>query len=138
MLKLAGTQLTVSAAFIKTVTDQKLFITANGPMMGILPLFISGVLANWVLGIATLFATYNRVAMGKIMCLLFGLAVITVANFQFFPINAALFAVAGMVDPSVNTWHTLINNLIPVSLGNLVGGAFLVSLPLIMQMRRAR
>ena len=138
LLKLAGTQLTGSAAIIKTFTDQKLLISANGPMIGILPLFISGVLANWVMGIATLFATYNRVAMGKIMCLLFGVAVIIFANFQFFPINAALFAVAGLVDPSVNTWQTLINNLIPVSLGNLVGGAFLVSLPLILQMRRAR
>jgi formate/nitrite transporter FocA (FNT family) len=138
LLKLAGTQLTASATFVKAVTDQRLLLSPNGLMWGIVPLFVSGILANWVMGIATLFATYNRVAMGKIMCLLFGIAVITLANFQFFPINVALFAVAGMLDPTVNTWHVLINHLVPVSLGNLVGGAFLVSLPLLLQIRRAK
>ncbi len=138
LLKLAGTHLTANPSVVKNLVDQKLMATSMGPNFGIVPLFISGVLANWVVGISTLFATYNRVAMGKIMCLLFGVAVIIFANFQFFPINAALFAVASLVDSNVNTWTLLINNLIPVSLGNLVGGAFLVSLPLIMQMRRAR
>jgi len=137
LVKLAGTQLTAGTALIKSLSDQRL-LSSNGQIFGILPLFVSGILANWVLGIATLFASYNRVAMGKFICLIFGVGAILIANFQYFPINAALFGLAGMVDPTLSSWHFLITNLIPVSLGNLVGAAFLVSLPLIMQMRRAR
>lgn len=138
LLKLAGTELTASATLVKTITDQRLISLSGGTMLGIVPLYVSGILANWVMGIATLFATYNRVAMGKIICLLFGVALITLANFQYFPINAALFAVAGMMDPTVNTWQILIHHLVPISLGNLVGGAFLVSLPLLMQLKRSK
>ncbi len=137
LLKVAGTQLTASASIIKSITDHRL-LSASGASFGLIPLFVSGILANWVMGIATFFATYNRVAMGKILCLLFGIAVITVANLQYFPINVSLFAVAGLSDSSISMWQILINNLVPISLGNLVGGAFLVSIPLIMQIRKSK
>ncbi len=136
LLKLTGVPLTEASVFVKTLTDQKL--GASGAMTGLIPLFVSGVLANWVMGIATLFATYNRVAMGKIMCLLFGVVVISMVNLQFFPINVALFGVASLVDPNLGTWNILLNHLIPISLGNLVGGAFFVSLPLLMQVKRPK
>lgn len=134
LLKLVGTDLTAQASFVKTLTDQKFLLMTSG----IFPLFISGVLANWVMGIATFFATYNRVAMGKVLCLFLGVMVISVANFQYFPINAALLGVASLNDPSLSLWHLLVNHLVPISLGNLVGGAFLVSVPLLLQVKRAR
>ncbi|MBX9587223.1 MAG: formate/nitrite transporter family protein [Gammaproteobacteria bacterium] len=139
LLIIAGTHFTPSAAsvaVVKSIASLRLLSEPNGPMFGMIPLFVSGILANWVMGIATFFATYNRVAMGKILCLLFGVAVITLANLQYFPINVALLAVAQMSDPSLNMWHIVINHLVPISLGNLVGGAFLVSIPLLMQIRR--
>jgi len=134
LLKLAGTQITAQAAFVKRLTDQKLLLMTSG----VVPLFVSGLLANWVMGIATFFATYNRVAMGKILCLFLGVMLVSVANFQYFPINAALLSVASLNDSSLNMWPILVDFLVPVSLGNLVGGAFLVSVPLLLQVRRAR
>lgn len=138
LLKLSGLQLNASAAFVKTLTEQTLVLSAESTSIGLIPLFISGILANWVIGISTLFAAYNRVAMGKITCLLIGVALVMLAHFQYFPINVALLGVAGLVDAGFNNMTMLVNHLIPVSLGNLVGGAFLVSLPLLIQMKRSR
>lgn len=139
LLIIAGTHFTPSAAtvpLVKSLINLRLLSEPNGQFFGMVPLFVSGILANWVMGIATFFATYNRVAMGKILCLFFGALVVILANLQYFPINVALFAVGQMSDPSLSMWHIVINHLIPVSLGNLVGGAFLVSIPLLMQIRR--
>ncbi|MBE3092986.1 MAG: formate/nitrite transporter family protein, partial [Chloroflexi bacterium] len=59
----------------------------------------------------------------------------SVANMYFVPMgialkaNASVVAAAGLTDKLANlTWGGfIVNNLIPVTLGNIVGGAFFVS-----------
>lgn len=133
---------TVSAQSLAVLTDivnHQLLGNVAGASVSFWQALLSGVLANWALGFALIYSVYNRAAVGKIFILLFTTALVVTTSLQFYPLNLSYFSLLTFAGSSSASWSSIvINNLLPVSIGNLLGGAFLVALPLLFQTRRTR
>lgn len=90
---------------------------------------ISGILGNWLVGMAAFLATAARTISGKILGILFPIVAFVAIGLQHSPANMGYFAI-GLIHGDVGTsWGEAIWwNLVPATLGNLLGGAILVAL----------
>lgn len=94
--------------------------------------FFRGVLCNLLVCLAVWLALAGRTVTDKILAIVFPIAAFvaagfehSVANMYFIPL--ALFS-AGEAAPAALSWSGFVHNLIPVTLGNLAGGAGMVGL----------
>jgi formate transporter len=90
---------------------------------------LSGVLANWMVGMAAFFATMGRTIIGKYIPVFLAVTLFCSANFQHSVANMAYFGLISAQGNGPGWWIALVWNIIPVGLGNMIGGAFLVTLP---------
>lgn len=101
--------------------------------IGLAEAFFKGVLCNLLVCLAVWLAMAGRSVVDRVVAIIFPISAFVaagfehcVANMYFVPL--ALF-LAGDAAPAGLTWSGfLVNNLLPVTLGNLVGGAGLVGL----------
>ena len=96
--------------------------------------FIRGILCNWLVCLAIFMAAAARDITGKILaCYVPIMAFVTsgfehnVANMYFIPTGLLLSAETGVSHEGLNWSSFLIGNLIPVTLGNIVGGVVFVA-----------
>lgn len=96
--------------------------------------FIRGILCNWLVCLAIFMAVSARDIGGKILaCYVPIMAFVTsgfehnVANMYFIPTGILLSAETGLIKEGLNWSSFLIDNLIPVTLGNIVGGVVFVA-----------
>lgn len=98
--------------------------------------FTRGILCNWLVCLAVWMSCSSKMVIGKIFAIFFPIMAFvasgfehSVANMYFIPIallnKGAAFA-QGMDLANLNLSGFLVTNLIPVTLGNIVGGAFFV------------
>ena len=90
---------------------------------------LSGMLANWMVGMAAFFATMGRTIVDKYIPVFLAVTLFCSANFQHSVANMAYF---GLISAQGNGpgWRiALVWNIIPVGIGNMIGGALLVTLP---------
>jgi len=100
-----------------------------GGVEGWSKLVLSGVLANWLVGMAAFFATMGRTIIGKYIPVFLAVTLFVSAGFQHSPANMGYFSlsIAGGGEPG---WGlALLWNLVPVGIGNVIGGTLLVALP---------
>jgi formate transporter len=90
---------------------------------------LSGVLANWMVGMAAFFATMGRTIIGKYIPVLLAVTLFSAANFQHSVANMAYFGMISTEGKGPGWWVALVWNIIPVGIGNMIGGALLVALP---------
>lgn len=97
--------------------------------------FIRGVLCNWLVCLAVFMATAARDVPGKLLaCYMPIMAFVAsgfehnVANMYFIPSGLLIKEAFPAADPSLTWSNFLIANLIPVTLGNIVGGVLFVAL----------
>lgn len=104
--------------------------------------FFRGILCNWLVCLAVWLAMGSKDVIGKLFAIYFPIMAFvasgfehSVANMFFIPYGIFLKSIPQVVEATGKTldalaslnWGTLFtNNLIPVTLGNLVGGAFFV------------
>ena len=101
--------------------------------------FVLGILCNWLVCLAVWMATGARDTIGKIFSIWFCIALFvmsgfehSVANMYFIPAgmaasaNDAFVQLAGVDISSLDAGGFLIGNLLPVTLGNIAGGALFV------------
>lgn len=102
--------------------------------------FVKGILANWLVCLAVWLSLAARDLVGKVIGILFPIMAFvamgfehSVANMYFIPLGILLStadpvaSVIGSLDISNLTWSSFfLNNLLPVTLGNILGGAFFV------------
>ena len=101
--------------------------------------FILGILCNWMVCMAIWMATGAQVAIGKIFAVWFciGLFIISgfehsIANMYFIPAgilaagNDTFVQLAGVDTSALGFGSFVIKNLLPVTLGNIVGGSIFV------------
>lgn len=110
------------------------------------PAFFRGILCNWLVCLAIWMAVASRDIIGKIFAVFFPIMAFvasgfehSVANMYFIPVGMMLkripevfsTAVSMGVSPEamgkLNLYGFLVRNEIPVTLGNIVGGAFFVA-----------
>jgi len=108
--------------------------------LGFIQLVARGIVCNWLVCLAIWIATSSDNTTGKIMACFFPITAFvasgfehSVANMFFVPMGIMLRGVPSLVAQSnMNlgnlTWgNFLIRNLLPVTLGNLIGGGFFVA-----------
>ena len=91
---------------------------------------VSGMLANWLVGMAAFFATMGRTIFGKYIPVFLAVTLFVAANFQHSPANMAYFSLAEWMGHGPGWGTALWWNIIPAGIGNLIGGTFFVALPL--------
>ncbi|PKN12493.1 MAG: FdhC protein [Deltaproteobacteria bacterium HGW-Deltaproteobacteria-4] len=97
--------------------------------------FLRGVLCNWLVCLAVFMATAARDIPGKILACYVPIMTFvasgfehSVANMYFIPSGLLIKGVFPAVDPSLTWSNFLLANLVPVTLGNIVGGVLFVAL----------
>ena len=98
------------------------------------PAFVRGVLCNWLVCLAVFMATAARDIAGKMLaCYMPIMAFVasgfehSVANMYFIPAGLFVDRALGMQTAGLSWGNFLIGNLVPVTLGNLVGGVVFVA-----------
>lgn len=89
----------------------------------------SGILANWLVGMAAFLAMAARTVSGKILGIFLPILAFVALGVQHSPANMGYFA-AGLIHGHVGTsWGAALGwNLAPATIGNLIGGGVLVAL----------
>ncbi|MCP4181515.1 MAG: formate/nitrite transporter family protein [bacterium] len=101
--------------------------------------FVRGILCNWLVCLAVWMALASRDITGKILAIFFPIMTFVALGFEhsianmFFISYALMLKGAGVISmSSINTtgltWYNMfIGNLIPVIIGNIIGGGFFVA-----------
>ncbi|MEG0288708.1 MAG: formate/nitrite transporter family protein [Carnobacterium sp.] len=88
--------------------------------------FLSGIGANWFVGMSLWLCYGAKDSMGKIMGVWFPVMTFVAIGFQHSVAN--MFIIPAAIFEGGATWSQFIANVVPVYLGNVVGGAIFVSL----------
>lgn len=90
---------------------------------------LSGILGNWLVGMAAFLASAARTVSGKILGIVFPIITFVAIGAQHSPANMGYFSVGLINGGSGIGWGEAIWwNIVPASLGNIIGGAVLVAL----------
>ena len=96
--------------------------------------FVRGVLCNWLVCLAVVMATAARDIPGKLLaCYVPIMAFVasgfehSIANIYFIPEGILVAQARGIVEPALTWGNFLLVNLLPVTLGNIVGGVVFVA-----------
>lgn len=92
-------------------------------------LVLSGMLANWLVGMAAFFSVMGRAIIGKYLPVFLAVMLFVAANFQHSPANMGYFSHIMPTGRGPGWGAALAWNIIPVGIGNMAGGALLVALP---------
>lgn len=116
------------------VADHAVRIAAAKCRLPFMAAFVRGILCNWLVCLAVMMATASRDIPGKIMaCYPPIMAFVTsgfehsVANMYFIPTGLLIAGATGKSEPGLSWSGFFIDNLIPVTLGNIVGGVVFVA-----------
>lgn len=132
-----GTLINIAHPLPADVTDHlselvhhKMTFFEEGTTSAWLRVVLSGMLANWLVGMAAFFATMGRSILEKYVPVLLAVSLFVAANFQHSPANVGYFALimptgAGPGWGAAITW-----NLVPAAIGNIIGATLFVALPL--------
>jgi formate/nitrite transporter len=96
--------------------------------------FIRGVLCNWLVCLAVFMAVAARDIPGKLLACYVPIMTFvasgfehSIANMYFIPTGLMISAAQGRSTPSLNWGAFFLDNLLPVTLGNIVGGVVFVA-----------
>lgn len=108
----------------------------NGTLRGTGELIVSGMLSNWLIATITFFAIASRNLINQFIILFLVFILVTAANFQYFPANLGYFLLGNFFGNHGVLKNAIFFNLIPVSLGNILGASLLASGPLLYLSRK--
>ena len=118
-----------SLATLDAAIKMKMQYKAIGSVSAFFQIILSGMLANWLVGLAVIFSEMNKTVAAKFIPILLAVSVFVTSNFQHSPANMGYFSLYIPLHHNIS-WHDAIFwNLIPAGIGNLIGGTFLVALP---------
>lgn len=118
------------------IAEQYLEIAAEKCAMPFWTAFFRGVLCNVLVCMAVWMATAGRSVIDKAVAIVFPISAFVAAGFEHSIANMYLIPLAMLLEPfgrvgaatNAITWAGFFRNLVPVILGNLVGGSVLVGL----------
>jgi formate transporter len=116
-------------ALLDEIVDRKLSYRAIGGVGAWFQVLLSGVLANWLVGMAAFFAAMGRTVIGKYIPVFLAVTAFVAANFQHSPANLGFFSIVEAAGRGPG-WDVALGwNVVPAGIGNMIGGALLVVLP---------
>lgn len=116
-------------ALLDEIVERKLSYREIGGTGAWFQVVLSGVLANWLVGMAAFFATMGRTLFGKYIPVFLAVTTFVAANFQHSPANLGFFSIVQAAGRGPG-WDVALGwNIVPAAIGNVIGGALLVVLP---------
>jgi formate transporter len=112
------------------VVAKKMHYQQVGGPEGWLKLVLSGMLGNWMVGMAAFMAVMGRTIIDKFVPVFLAVSLFVAGNFQHSPANMAYFSMIMPGGEGPGWWDAMFWNVIPAGLGNILGGTLLVALPL--------
>lgn len=91
---------------------------------------LSGMLANWLVGMAAFFAVMGRTIVGKYVPIVLAVTMFVAAGFQHSPANMGYFALVTPLGEGPGWAAALAWSIVPAGIGNILGGALLVAWPM--------
>jgi formate transporter len=116
-------------ALLAEIVAFKMSYRDIGGAEGWFKLVLSGMLANWLVGMAAFFATMGRTIVGKYIPVLLAVSLFVTAGFQHSPANMGYFSLSIPAGGGPGWVQAFVWNLIPAGIGNILGGTLLVALP---------
>lgn len=118
------------------IADQYLKIAAAKCSLPFWPALLRGVLCNLLVCMAIWMALAGRSVVDKAVAIIFPISAFvaagfehSIANMYFIPMGMLVKASGGVVaNVDAISWSGMVGNLVPVILGNLIGGSVLVGL----------
>lgn len=115
---------------LQHIVDKKMAYAETGTLAAWLAVVGSGIMGNWLVGMAAFFATMAQTIIGKFVPIFLAVTLFVAGNFQHSPANAGYFALI-MPGGEGPGWALALGwNLVPAAIGNILGAALLVALPL--------
>ena len=111
------------------VVARKMAYRAIGGVGAWWQVVLSGMLANWLVGMAAFFSVMGRSIIGKYIPVFLAVSLFVAAHFQHSPANMGYFSLIMPTGRGPGWGAALAWNIVPAGLGNMAGGAFLVALP---------
>jgi len=102
----------------------------NAGVYGWFTCFVRGVLCNWMVSMGVVGAIYARSSVGKFFCMWAPIMCFFFMVFEHAVVNMFLFPFAMTMGADLSLYQFLVWNELPTVLGNIVGGLFLVGLPI--------
>ncbi len=90
---------------------------------------LSGVLGNWLVGMAAFLATMGRTIVGRYIPVLIVVTMFVASGFLHSPANMAFVALAEPAGVGIGWGPSLAWAIAPAAIGNIIGGFLLVALP---------
>lgn len=116
-------------ALLTEIVDAKMRYRGIGGVEGWLQAVLSGVLGNWLVGMAAFIAVMGRTIVGKFIPVLLIVTAFVAAGFMHSPANMAYFSLAGPEGIGPGWGPAFAWSVLPVAIGNILGAFFLVALP---------
>ncbi|RKF20270.1 formate/nitrite transporter family protein [Alginatibacterium sediminis] len=119
----------VGQAFIKASTARTLGFAEHG-LNGWITVFVKGILCNWMVCLGVVGAMTSKTVGGKVLAMWFPIFIFFGLVFEHAVVNMYLFPLGMMLGAEFTIGDWLSWNLIPVILGNLVGGLLVTGMSL--------
>jgi len=117
--------------FLLSVVDKKM----NDSMV---ELFFRGILCNWLVCLAFFVPMTMKGDMAKMFAMMLFVFCFFISGYEHSIANMCTFAIALVLDhPGTISWSGVFHNLIPVTIGNLIGGVGLMAMVYYYLNRRA-
>ena len=91
--------------------------------------FVRGILCNWLVCMAVYIASMAKDTVGKAIAIWFPISAFVTLGLEHSVANMFIIPAGIFAGADVSWTDFLLNNLLPVSLGNMFAGVFLVALP---------
>lgn len=91
--------------------------------------FLKGIVANWLVCMAVWLSYAAKDIVGKIVALWFPVMCFVVFGMEHSIANMFFIPTAMLLDAPIDMYHFILVNLLPATLGNIVGGVCMVAIP---------
>lgn len=128
---LTGKMMAVPAAFFSgkikfhQLVNNWAAITVGNLLGAVFIAYVSGIGCNWLVGLAVWLAYGTDDDIGKIMGIWFPTMAFVAIGFQH--VVANMFVIPAAIFANQATWMDFTKNLVPVYMGNVIGGALFVA-----------
>ncbi len=111
------------------IVESKMQFQETGGIDGWARAILSGMLGNWMVGMAAFLAVMGRTIIGKYIPVLLTVSAFVAAGFMHSPANMAFFSIATPAGIGPGWGPALAWGIAPAAVGNVLGAFFLVALP---------
>ncbi len=112
---------------LNEIGEKTVSVALQKSQLPFLEAFVRGILCNWLVSLAVWLSLASEDITGKILGVFFPILTFVYLGFEHSIANMFIIPLGCLLSPKV-TFSGFINNLIPVTLGNVIGGSIFVGL----------